>query len=126
VQSVETDKVKKPGAKQRLDLDNLQPTAEATMNERELSSNHQQERERPFELKNILATGHLLGQQRLVLDEASLPWILNHIDCFVSRSRGNKIIKEVFLYPYSVNGMDYEVWDKVGLAVGNLHGIKTL
>jgi hypothetical protein len=99
---------------------------EATMNERELSPHHQENGRRRFEFKDILATIPFLNRQKLVLDEASLPWILKHIDLIVSRSRGNRSIKKVYLYPYSANDHDYEVWDKVGRTVGNLQGLKTL
>jgi hypothetical protein len=63
----------------------------------------------------------LLEPSRLNLNEDSLPWILNHIDCFISQSRGNKSVEHVFLYPYSVDGHDddCEVLDKVGQAIGN-------
>jgi hypothetical protein len=72
------------------------------------------------------ARDHFLGGRILDLDEESLSWILDHIDCFVSQSRGNKSVGEVYLYPYSIHGHANEVWDKVGLAVGNLQALKTL
>jgi hypothetical protein len=58
--------------------------------------------------------------ENLYLTLDSLPLILNHTDCFVSQSRGNESIQHLHLYPYSVYGQDYEVWDKVGQAIGNL------
>jgi hypothetical protein len=60
------------------------------------------------------------------LDEESFPWILNHIDCFVSQSRGNNSVDLVRLYPYEFSGHDDEVWDKVGQAVGNLQALEKL
>jgi hypothetical protein len=77
---------------------------------------------------------YYLDDPRLVLNEVSLPWILNHIDRFVSESRGNKVVEDVVLYPYSVNGHNYEalighnyeVLNKVGQAIGNLQALKTL
>jgi hypothetical protein len=68
----------------------------------------------------------LLCEQDLNLDKDTIPWILNHIDCFVSQSEGNESIEEVVLYPYSVNGHDYEVLEKVGKAIGNLQALKAL
>jgi hypothetical protein len=52
-----------------------------------------------------------------------MTWILNHIDCFVSQSRGNAV---VVFYPFAVDGQDDEVWDKVGEAIGNLQVLKSL
>jgi hypothetical protein len=60
------------------------------------------------------------------LVEESIPWILKHIDCFVSQSRGNKRIKYLLLNPHAYIGYDDEVWDKVGQAVGNLQGLEKL
>jgi hypothetical protein len=62
----------------------------------------------------------------LALDEESLDWILNHIDCFVSQSRGNKRVEGVIFYPYALHGYDGEVWDKVGQAIGNLEVLEEL
>jgi hypothetical protein len=62
----------------------------------------------------------------LILDENAINWILNHIDCFVSRSRGNESIKEVNLCPHMFNGHDDEVWDKFGHAIGNLQALERL
>jgi hypothetical protein len=53
-------------------------------------------------------------------------WISNHIDCFDSQARLNESIKEVIVYPYSVDGQDDEVWDKIGQAIGNLQALKRL
>ena len=66
---------------------------------------------------------------RLDFDDDTISWVLkhsNHIDCFVSQSEGNESIEEVVLYPYSVNGHDYEVLDKVGQSIGNLQALKRL
>jgi hypothetical protein len=68
----------------------------------------------------------LLGRQALHLNQASIPWILNHIDCFVSQSRGNESVEDVFLSPYAFDGHDEEVLDKLGQALGNLHALKDL
>jgi hypothetical protein len=60
------------------------------------------------------------------LNEYSISWILNHIDCFVSQSRGNKSVTRVRLFPYASNGQNDEVWDKVGQAIGNLQSLENL
>jgi hypothetical protein len=81
-----------------------------------------------------LARDHLLSEEYLRLDEGSIPWILNHIDCFVSQSRGNEIVREVSLYPFSIVGQvpyfvghhDDDVWDKLGKAIGNLQALDTI
>jgi hypothetical protein len=72
------------------------------------------------------ARDQLLGERRLCLDVTTIPWILNHIDCFVSQSRGNESIEELFLYPYAFDGQDDDLWEKVGQAVGNLQALETL
>jgi hypothetical protein len=53
-------------------------------------------------------------------------WILNHIDCFVSQSQGNKSVKSVSISPYAFNCHDEDAWDKIGQAVGNLQALETL
>jgi hypothetical protein len=68
----------------------------------------------------------MFGSEILYLDEESIPWILNNIDCFVGYSEGNQSVSEVRFYPYSVNGQDDEVWDKVGQALGNLQALEDL
>jgi hypothetical protein len=68
----------------------------------------------------------IFGSKILYLDEHSIPWILNHIDCFVGYSEGNQSIQEVRFYPYSVDRQDDEVWDKVGQALGNLQALEDL
>jgi hypothetical protein len=50
------------------------------------------------------ARDDLLGEETLKLDEDSIIWILNYIDCFVGQSRGNESVEEVCLYPYSLTG----------------------
>jgi hypothetical protein len=68
----------------------------------------------------------LLGQRCLHLDNEDMPWILNHIDCFVSQSRVNARVEEVRFWPISVDVQDDDVWDKVGQAIGNLQALKSL
>jgi hypothetical protein len=58
--------------------------------------------------------------------EDSIPWILNHIDYFVSQCRGNDIVTEMHLVPSALNSYDEEVWDKVGRAVGNLQALEKI
>jgi hypothetical protein len=62
------------------------------------------------------------------IDRTSIPWILNHIDCFVSQSLGNKKVKHVHfnLHASLFNGHDDDVLNKVGQAVGNLQALKAL
>jgi hypothetical protein len=55
-----------------------------------------------------------------------MPWILNHIDCFVSQSRGNARVEEVIFYPFLVYNQEDDVWDKLGEAIGNLQALKSL
>jgi hypothetical protein len=62
----------------------------------------------------------------LSLYEDSIPWILNHIDCFVSMSRGNESVNDLYLWPHAFHGHDEHGWDKVGQAVGNLPPLETL
>jgi hypothetical protein len=69
---------------------------------------------------------HIFGGQDLNLDENSIPWILNHIDCFISQSRGNRSVEDVYLSPHACNGHDDEVWDKFGQAIGNLQALTML
>jgi hypothetical protein len=57
---------------------------------------------------------------------SSMHWILNHIGCFVSESRGNESVEELTLFPYTFYDQDDDVWDKVGQAIGNLQSLKTL
>jgi hypothetical protein len=68
----------------------------------------------------------LLQRTSLHLNAASIPLILNHIDYFVSQSRGNESIGAVHLWLYDINGHNNEVWHKVGQAIGNLQALKRL
>jgi hypothetical protein len=71
----------------------------------------------------------LLGRYYLHLNEDKMHWILNHIDCFVRQSRGNKNVLKLIFYPYSFDafdGQDDEVWHKLGQAFGNLQALETL
>jgi hypothetical protein len=75
------------------------------------------------------ARDHIFGENRvrvLSLAELPHPWMLKHIDCFVSQSRRNVTIEEVHIYPYSNDGEDHAFMDKVGQAIGNLRALKTL
>jgi hypothetical protein len=59
----------------------------------------------------------------------NLTWVLNDIDCFVSQSRGNESVTDVFLFPYysyEFNGQQDSFWDKVGQVIGNLQALKRL
>lgn len=58
------------------------------------------------------------------LDPRAIPLFTNHIDSFVSQSRGNERVNHVYLYPYSFNDHDDEVWDKVGQAIGSLQALE--
>jgi hypothetical protein len=60
------------------------------------------------------------------MDHDEMHWIFNHIDRFVSQSRGNKNVERVDFYPYVYDGQGDEVWDKVAHAIGNLQGLETL
>jgi hypothetical protein len=69
---------------------------------------------------------HIFSNGWLAMDLDTMHWILNHIDCFVSQSRGNKSVRRVDFYPYVFDGQGDEVWDKVAHAIGNLLGLETL
>jgi hypothetical protein len=62
----------------------------------------------------------------LDLDDDTLPWILDHVDNFVDRCRGNKGVEKVRLYPYDFDGRDDDVWEKIGQVIGNLHALEKL
>jgi hypothetical protein len=68
----------------------------------------------------------LLGGDELDLNEKSLPWILNHIDCFDRQARLHESIREVRFYGYSGDDQDDKVWDKLGQAIGNPQALKKL
>jgi hypothetical protein len=62
----------------------------------------------------------------LHLDQDSIPCVMNVINYFVSQSRGNESVKQVYLYPYAFNVQDDEVWDKIGQAIGNFQSLDWL
>jgi hypothetical protein len=75
------------------------------------------------------ARDRLLGSPGLSLDELSLTWILKHIDCFVSQSRGNESVKNLWLFPHAFSEFSRHgdsVWDKFGEAIGNLQALDAL
>jgi hypothetical protein len=73
------------------------------------------------------AREQLLGENNyLDLAGDSISWILFHIDCFVSQSRGNNSVNHVFLRPHAFNGCNYDDWDKVGQALGNMQALERL
>jgi hypothetical protein len=86
----------------------------------------QQLQSRNRQIDEKIARDTILGGQHLNLDEDAMHWIVNHIDCFVSQSRGNESVQEVYLYPNAFYGQDDDVWDKVGEAVGNLEALEGL
>ncbi len=64
------------------------------------------------------ARDYIFGENQVItLAALSHPWMVKHIDCFVSQSRGNQSIKKVDVFPHDFNGHDDEVWDKVGQAL---------
>jgi hypothetical protein len=69
-----------------------------------------------------------LSEDFLTLDRDSMPLISNRIDYFVSQCRSNERIDRVKLcpFPYAFGCQDDDVWDKIGLAVGNLQGLEQL
>jgi hypothetical protein len=71
---------------------------------------------------NTQHEGHLF----LSTSPDSIPWIMNHIDHFVSHSRGNDSVTEMHLSPQDLYGHDDVVWDKLGQAVGNLQALERL
>jgi hypothetical protein len=79
---------------------------------------------------NELSLDRFLGGEYLNLDEHSIPWILNHIDDFVSQSRGNESVVAVNVTPNAFTPTslynEIEVWDKVGQAIGNLQSLERL
>jgi hypothetical protein len=74
----------------------------------------------------VYARNRLLGGESLKLDENSIHWILNHVVIFVSQSKGNESVKQVYLRPYACNGQNDDVWDKVGQAIGNLQALELI
>jgi hypothetical protein len=74
------------------------------------------------------ACDRLLGVevQQLRLNEDSLSWIWNNVDCFVRKCRSNKSLDELSLNPYALSGYDDSdnvIWDKIGRAIGNLQAL---
>jgi hypothetical protein len=86
----------------------------------------QQLQSRNRQIDERIARSTILGGQYLNLDEDSMHWIVNHIDCFVIQSRGNESVEEVYLYPNAFYGEDDDAWYKVGEAVGNLQALERL
>jgi hypothetical protein len=73
------------------------------------------------------ARDYILGGQDLLhLDNDTIPWILNHTDCFVNQCRVNESVKRVELCPHAFNGHDDGIGDKVGQAIGNLQSLELL
>jgi hypothetical protein len=72
------------------------------------------------------ARDYFLDSDLLDLDEEAMVWIWTHIDCFVSQSRDNTRVKQVFLYPHWNYGQSNEIWDKIGQAIGNFQALETL
>jgi hypothetical protein len=73
------------------------------------------------------ARDHRLERKSLYLNGDSLPWIANHIDCFVSQSRGNRSVEHVSLCRHApIDLQDYAIWNIVGKAIGNLHALVSL
>jgi hypothetical protein len=60
------------------------------------------------------------------LDEDSLSRIVNHINGFVSQSRGNESVEDLCLRPHACNGHDDAVWEIIGQAIDNLHALERL
>jgi hypothetical protein len=75
---------------------------------------------------DLCVRDRLLGGHRLTLDEDSMPWILDHIDCFDREARLDESIKDVCFYGYSGDDQDDEIWDKLGQAIGNLQALEKL
>jgi hypothetical protein len=65
----------------------------------------------------------LLGGPSLKLDDDSITWILNHVDCFDRQARLDKSVKAVHFRWCTDYDEDDEVWDKLGQAIGQLHGL---
>jgi hypothetical protein len=73
------------------------------------------------------ARDHFLSKDHLDLDDQAMDWILTHIDCFVSQSRGNESVRKVRMHPHLIQICGHnEIWDKVGLAIGNFQALETL
>jgi hypothetical protein len=71
------------------------------------------------------AREQLLGASFLHLDMSTISWILNHIDWFVSQSRGNKSVALVKFCPHTpFSGHNDDVWEKFGQVIGNLQALE--
>jgi hypothetical protein len=79
----------------------------------------------------------LLEQRTLCMSVDTLFYILNHIDLFVSESRGNESVEVLVLHPYAfisndnndwdeVGQVDNDDWDEFGQAIGNLQALDKL
>jgi hypothetical protein len=88
----------------------------------DLQKNHQMEEEVEVRCDQLLNVQHLT----LNNNADSIPWIMNHIEHFVSHSRGNDSVTEMHLSPQDLYGHDDVVWDKLGQAVGNLQALERL
>jgi hypothetical protein len=72
------------------------------------------------------ARDHILGGPLLHLDNDTIHWILEHTDCFVSQCRVNVSVEQVFWCPHAFVGLDDDIWDKIGQAIGNLQSLEKL
>jgi hypothetical protein len=52
--------------------------------------------------------------------------IFKDVDSFVELSQGNTTVKKVYIDPYDEDAGNYELWEKLGLGVGNFKSLKTL
>jgi hypothetical protein len=60
-------------------------------------------------------------------DEESIPWILNHIDCFKNQCRATGNVMVVCLSPYELYyGLDDQAWDKLRQGIASLRALRTL
>jgi hypothetical protein len=71
-----------------------------------------------------IACNQILGGNNLILNEETVPWILEHIDCFVGKCRSNESVKLVLLNSDLLHddGHNWD-WDEVGQAIGNLQAL---
>jgi hypothetical protein len=70
--------------------------------------------------------GGRYGHKYLTFSEYTIPWILNHIDCFVSQCRSNINVEVLVLNPHNFDLPDDGFWDKFGQGVGNLQALGSL
>jgi hypothetical protein len=92
------------------------------------TSGYSSESNVPLYVPKEVHCDQLLNVPYLTLNDegGSIPWIMNHIDHFVSHSRGNDSVTDLHLYPQDFYGHDDVVWDKLGQAVGNLQALERL